>query len=451
MIAPGRLLLPPDIGSSRVLLGVSGGIDSMTLADLFQCFAPCREFAVATVNFRLRGSESDGDAALVRDWCSANGIMLFSTSFDTLGFAASKGISIEMAARELRYSWFDSLLEKEHFDYVAVAHNRNDNCETLMLNLLRGTGLRGACGMKPVSGKVIRPLLDITRYEIAEYASERNVPFREDSTNSDVNFSRNRIRNNVFPEFSKINPSFLASLASDMSHFSDSLDVLEEYFAARSVSLCRREGDTLLISMPELRKEPRPAWWLYRLLDGCNFDEASIPAILASMDSQPGALFSSPTHTLLRDREYFKVVPKSMSGPACVHDAEAGSQSAVGIEFVSMLPSELGEVKHPDLFMDAAKVCKPLAFRHWREGDRFRPFGMHSGTRKVSDFLVSRKVDRLEKSEVYVITDMGGADGSERILAVAGLEIDDRFKLDFASGNEKAAKVVLVHFRGFVH
>ena len=443
MIEPHRLLLPPDIGDSRVLLGVSGGVDSMTLADLFLRFRLCSDFAVASVNFRLRGSESDGDAELVRNWCLDNGVRLYSKSFDTRDYADSNGISIEMAARDLRYSWFASLLETEGFDYVAVAHNLNDNCETLMLNLLRGTGLRGASGMKPVSGQVIRPLLNVPRSDIAAYAAEHGVPFREDSTNSDVAFARNRIRNNVFPEFSAVNPSFLETLSGDMRHFGDSCDVLEEYFASKCGSMLRREGETLFISISELRKESHPAWWLYRLLDGCGFDEASIRAAAASLDSQPGALFSSPTHTMLRDREYLKVVPKPIQG------SEAQKPAEVRIEYVSMTAPELRGVRHPDLFLDAGKICRPLSCRAWREGDRFRPFGMKSGSRKVSDFLVSKKVDRLEKAEVLVVTDLGGEDGSERVVAVAGLEIDDRVAVRIPSDDKKAVETALIHFDGF--
>lgn len=443
MIDAHRLLLPPDIRDSRVLLGVSGGVDSMTLADLFQRNDLCRDFAVASVNFCLRGTESDGDSELVRKWCFEKGIRLHSRSFDTRGYSSSKGISIEMAARDLRYTWFESLLETEGFDYVAVAHNMNDNCETLMLNLLRGTGLRGATGMKAISGRVIRPLLNTPRSEIAAYAAEHGVPFREDSTNSDVSFARNRIRNNIFPEFSAINPSFLETFSGDMRHFSDSFEVLEGYFSSRCGSMQRMEGEVLYISIDELSKESRPAWWLYRLLDGFGFDESVICAAAASIGSQPGALFTSPTHILLLDRDYFKVFPKPM------HGAQTEGISEVCIEYASMSSDELRGIRHPDLFLDACKICRPLSSRAWREGDRFRPFGMKSGSRKVSDFLISKKIDRLQKASVKVVTDCGGEGGSERIVAVAGLEIDDRFAVKIPSDNKKAVEVALIHFDGF--
>ncbi|MCI2082019.1 MAG: tRNA lysidine(34) synthetase TilS [Bacteroidales bacterium] len=447
MMTMGQLLLPPDAGDLRIILGVSGGVDSMSMADLFMRFKPCRGFAVACVNFSLRGKESDGDAELVRKWCGKMGIRLFEKRFDTESYAAGRKISIEMAARELRYRWFDELLDTEGYDYVAVAHNRNDNCETLILNLLRGTGIRGVSGMGPVSGRILRPMLSVTRSEIYEYASKNGVPFREDSTNADVRFARNRIRNNVFREFVEINPSFLSTLSNDMRHFDEANGVLEQYFMLREGTLYRRDGDMLYVSIPLLSREKNAGWWLYRILEGCGFDESQLDSILASIDSQPGITFNSPTHTLLRDREYFKVMPKKSA-----EDLSGDPDSSVSIEFRGMTRNELAMIRKPDLFVDASKLALPLNVRRWREGDRFRPFGMHGGTRKVSDFLIGKKLDRFEKERVMVVSDYGGPDKVERIIAVAGLEIDDRFRIDSFSeeGDEgTAVSTAVIHFNGF--
>ena len=204
--------LLPDSGA--VLLAVSGGIDSMVMADLFLNSAHSSRITLAHCNFHLRGEESDGDCAFVRDWACTHGVPFREAGFDTRSYAGEHGVSIEMAARELRYSWFASLCDEEGFSAVAVAHNANDNAETLILNLLRGTGLTGICGMRelsPLAGSafavLIRPLLGFSRDEIREYALSRGLEWREDSTNADSAYKRNLIRNEVFPLFSKVNPS----------------------------------------------------------------------------------------------------------------------------------------------------------------------------------------------------------------------------------------------------
>ena len=216
-----------------LLVAVSGGIDSMCLADKVRLSG--EPFAIAHCNFCLRGDESDGDEALVRRWAASNSIVCHVRSFDTRSYSAQKGISIEMAARELRYKWFGSLCREYGYEAVAVAHNAQDNAETLILNLLRGTGLRGILGMKP-SGFIpvaeysdiplLRPLLGMTREEIEEYASAAGLPFRDDSTNFENDYKRNKLRNLVFPVFREINPSFVRTLNRDMERFGEEIPPL---------------------------------------------------------------------------------------------------------------------------------------------------------------------------------------------------------------------------------
>ena len=222
----------------RILLAVSGGIDSMYLANRAPELFPGARFAVAHCNFGLRGAESDGDEAFVRTWCTEHGMECFVERFDTRGYAAEHGQSIEMAARELRYAWFWRLLDERGFDAVAVAHNADDNAETLLLNLLRGTGTRGMRGMGDRDG-IVRPLLETSRAEIREWMEAHGLSWREDSTNADSSPKRNRIRNEVFPVFARINPSFVRTLGDDMRRIARVDDIAESYF--RSV----REGLTL--------------------------------------------------------------------------------------------------------------------------------------------------------------------------------------------------------------
>ena len=213
----------------RILLAVSGGIDSMYLANRAPELFPGARFAVAHCNFRLRGDESDGDEAFVRDWCAARGLDCFVERFDTRAYASAHGVSIEMAARELRYAWFARLCREQGFEAVAVAHNADDNAETLVLNLLRGTGTRGLRGMGERDG-ILRPLLGLSRAEIRTWMEAHGCAWREDSTNADNTPKRNCIRNEVFPLFARINPSFLRTLGEDMHRIALADDIAASWF-----------------------------------------------------------------------------------------------------------------------------------------------------------------------------------------------------------------------------
>ena len=266
--------LLPEGGA--VLLAVSGGIDSMVMADLFLGSPARRDVAVAHCNFHLRGDESDGDEAFVREWAGARGIPFLKKDFDTEAYSAGNGVSIEMAARDLRYAWFASLCVERGFSAVAVAHNANDNAETLFLNLLRGTGLKGLCGMRessvlPGSGGalLIRPMLGFSREEIEAYGRGNGIGWREDSTNSDSAYKRNLIRNEVFPLLEKVNPSFLATLTADMRRFSQAQAIVDDFFS--NSSSCFEDG---VIDVARLTGMPHWEYVLYRLLEPYGFNEA---------------------------------------------------------------------------------------------------------------------------------------------------------------------------------
>lgn len=279
----------------RILLAVSGGVDSMYLANRAQELFPGSCFAVAHCNFRLRGAESDGDEAFVREWCKEKGMPLYVNGFDTREYASSHGISIEMAARDLRYEWFAKLCSDRGFDAVAVAHNANDNAETLMLNLLRGTGSRGLRGMSQNRAGILRPLLGTSRAEIESWMKAKGLSWREDSSNSVNDVKRNIIRNEVFPIFSRINPSFMSTLNRDMEHFSQVDDIAEDYF--RSSGLNMDDG----VDLRELKTFKHWEYLLFRLLEPYNLSEETFGKLIALLKSDrtvSGKVFQSPTHTI---------------------------------------------------------------------------------------------------------------------------------------------------------
>ena len=255
----------------KVLLAVSGGIDSMYMAERAPELFPGASFAVCHCNFRLRGDESDGDEAFVRDWCARKGMPLFVKSFPTADFARQNDLSIEMAARELRYSWFGELCSSKGFDCVAVAHNADDNAETFFLNLLRGTGTRGLRGMGD-RDFIVRPLLGISRTEIRSWMEERGLAWREDSTNASPAYKRNRLRGEVIPVLKEMNPSLLSSLGRTMEHIRQVDDIAEDYFLSVRDDVLR-SGMIRIRTLLALR---HPRYILFRLAEPAGLTETAL-------------------------------------------------------------------------------------------------------------------------------------------------------------------------------
>lgn len=415
-----------------VLLAVSGGIDSMTMLYLVQHSALNIDFAVAHVNFSLRPGHCDKDQELVYEACTEAGIPFYTKKFDTAAYASEKGLSIEMAARELRYGWFSSLMDEHGYGYLLVAHNQNDSAETMMLNLLRGTGLRGLCGIRETNGNIIRPMLGFSRADIEAFAIKNHIRFREDSTNNDVEISRNRLRHNVFPEFEKINPSFLNTFSAEAGHFAQAEEILDELFAEKRASLGNERDGVACISIEALAAEPHKAYWMFRLLAPCGFTPAQIESALAAIDAQSGKEFCSATHRLIRDREFFKLYPLTDTPLPRIEVT------------VFDRTGDFDPRKHPAdvLYADADTIQLPLKVRPWSNGDRFRPLGMQT-SRLVSDFFSDLKLDLEQKHRagIVVFEDQEG----EHITAVAGIpspRIDDRYKITPTTKRIAAIRVI---------
>ncbi len=421
-----------DGAGGHVLLAVSGGIDSMTMADLFLHSALRLPLAVAHFNFHLRGTESDGDEALVHDWCLAQGVPFFRQEADTKAYASARALSIEMAARALRYDWFAALCREQGFTHLAVAHNLDDNAETLLLHLLRGTGMRGMSGIRedmPLPGaegvRIIRPLLGFSRKEIEAHAVRAGVPFRVDSTNTDVSFARNRIRNRVFPELAAINPSFLQTFRREMRQFSQMEALLDGVFSAGRDTLCREQDGVLVIDIPLLRQQGQTGWWLYRLLEGYGFNADQLEQIERSLDGLSGKTFISATHRLVKDRRELRVYSLTLTPDDLT--------ARLDVRTFTVTPGFDPKRKPEDvLFVDADLVRLPLSARAPRPGDRFRPFGMHAGSRLLSDFFTDLKLDVAQKEREIVVTTQN-ENGDEIIVAILGRRIDDRFKITAAT------------------
>lgn len=463
------------------LLAVSGGIDSMCMAELaYRCGL---DFAVAHCNFHLRGEESDGDEALVRDWAESRGVRFHRADFDTYAYAERYSVSIEMAARDLRYDWFLEVCEQNGYQVLAVAHNANDNAETLILNILRGTGLKGLTGMRadgnvPAPGgenvRMIRPLLGFSRKEIEDFAASAGVKYREDHTNRETVYKRNKLRHNVFPVFEEINPSFLKTFAREMEVFSQENDIAEEYFliAAGDVLEPVQEGERRRINVKKLLSIRHWRYVLFRLLEEYGFRDRRLEPVIRLLESGEtlsGKVFESPEFRLVtepgmlvvkelrQDRPAVSPVRfrrGPASGPFSGMLSENESCSVVRTdgryEFDGMRFSVSTEVTGEDpvsrardlaargvLAFDSGKLKMPFIVRTWRKGDWMRPMGM-KGRRKLSDIFTDLKLGREAKSRALVVVspELAGT------VAASGNASGPGSVSNAVSGNEKAGERV---------
>ena len=414
----------------NILLAVSGGIDSMCMATMAPELFRESGFSVAHCNFHLRGADSDADEALVRSWCAERGIPCLVRHFDTASYAAQKGISIEMAAREQRYAWFAQLCDEEGFDAVAIAHNAEDNVETLLLHLLRGTGGRGLRGLAS-GGKILRPLLDMSREQIQEYARTHGVPYREDASNADTRYRRNRLRHEVLPVFRDLNPSYLQTFAREMQHFAQENDIAEDYFRSCGISA---EADE--IPLDKLLGLRHWRYVLFRATERCQLSGATFDALcqlLESSGTRSGKEFFSPTHRILTTQRSLLIRPlEKASAPQSVCVTDEGDypfgDRIVRVERIGR--EDIGDLAVPGvLTADADALPFPFQLRSWRDGDWFQPFGMR-GSKKLSDLFADLKWSRAQKEQAVIAAPCGE---DSHVYALIGERMDESLRITPAS------------------
>ena len=456
-----------DSRSASFLLAVSGGMDSMCLLDLFSKVLEPSQYAVAHCNFSLRGEESDGDQALVESRTAELGVRFFVKRFDTQEYARERGISIEMAARDLRYEWFSQLCRDHCFDVLAVAHNANDNAETLMLNLLRGTGLNGLHGMAETShyhpgssdchperseGSVtlFRPLLGYTRKQIEGYMSAHRLQYRHDSSNFSSDYKRNKIRNEVFPVFEKINPSYVRTLNREIGYFAEAGSIVEDWCRQQLPEVLMSDtsdGSRLKISLPKLMASPHWRYLLYYLLEPYGFNSQTLVSIEDLLDSDrtiSGKRFESSAHTLLTTQSALVVFASESNGDMGPGRSDTSDEIMVirgqgiynfncarfQVEVVRW--SENMPLKQPQgtMIMDASNMRFPFVCRRWRQGDWLIPLGMR-GRKKVSDLFADLKYNALDKERAIIMVDTctDGLADQQHVAGVLGVRADDRYKV----------------------
>lgn len=414
--------------SDRILLAVSGGVDSIVMVQLFKDAG--FKFGIAHVNFGLRGNESDGDEVFVKNLAEKFGVPIFIKHFDTKQYAADSKISIQMAARDLRYAWFEEIVAENDYNFIATAHHLDDQAETFFINLLRGTGISGMHGILPKQGKIIRPLMFTTREKILAFAHDLNLPWREDQSNKSRKYLRNKLRLDVLSELYKINPLFSYKLNESISHMRDVETIYNYHIAGVTADLVQQTPNGITISIDWIYEYQPHNTYLFELLKPYDFSYPVVKEIARSIDTFSGKIFYSPTHRLLRDRENFIIQPLSDLSPDAIdNEVYTIERNTTNIEFpVCLCTHETDDIsgltmgKASIACLDLDKLQFPLKLRKWEKGDWFMPLGL-KGKMKISDFFINQKVSVADKEKSWLLL------SGEDIVWVIGKRIDNRFRI----------------------
>ncbi len=407
----------------KILLAVSGGIDSMVLMHLFEKSG--YDYGVVHCNFQLRGEESDGDEKFVREQVQMHGIPSFFKTFDTQEYARLNGISIEMAARELRYNYFEEIRLEHAYDLIATAHHQDDLIETFFLNLSRKTGIKGLTGIKDKSGNLIRPLLFAGRQEIEAYAAKHYIEYREDSSNNEVVFQRNYLRHKILPLFSELNPAFKKNLLASIDNLRDAENVYISVLKKDKETVVVENDGVIQIDIEKLRTTQFPQLLLLEVLSPLNFNSSVVDEVFHSLEAESGKQFFSKTHRLVKDRDQLFISELKESEEKIYYieedDAELFEPFDILVQKADSVNFDI--IKRSNVAcIDYDMIQFPLLIRKWKQGDYFQPLGM-TGIKKVSDFLIDRKVPLHEKENVWLLC------SGKKIVWIMGLRLDERFKV----------------------
>ncbi|HEY0046008.1 MAG TPA: tRNA lysidine(34) synthetase TilS [Flavobacterium sp.] len=408
----------PSLSDKKLLLAVSGGIDSMVMVELFSRLN--FNISIAHCNFNLRGKESDEDAAFVYKIAEREKIVCFQTSFNTAAYASDHKLSIQVAARQLRYLWFDELLHEYQLDFLLTAHHADDSLETFLINFSRGTGLDGLTGIPEKNGKILRPLLPFSRAEVVKYATDNNIEWREDSSNSSEKYLRNKLRHSVIPQLKDLNVGFLPSFSETIKSLQQAQSMVEDASVLIYKQVVIQKESKIIFKIFELKKLPNYSAYLHHWLKDFGF--TAWQDIYDLPDAQSGKCIYSADFLLLKDREILILERRQPDEQSQYEILDDSSQLS---DPINLQIESVPEIHQPDencIFVDANKISFPLILRKWEEGDHFFPFGM-SGSKKLSKYFKDMKIPVTDKSKIWILA------SDNNIVWVVGYRADDRFKI----------------------
>ncbi|MFN8274980.1 MAG: tRNA lysidine(34) synthetase TilS [Flavobacteriaceae bacterium] len=415
----------------RLLLAVSGGIDSMVLVSLMQ--KSDSQLGLAHVNFGLRGDESDADEIFVQNYAQQHQLPFYSQKFETEVYANNNGISIQMAARVLRYDWFAELLEQEAYDYVLTAHQADDVLETFIINLSRGTGIDGLCGIPEQNGKIIRPLLAFGRDEILKYAQDEQLAWREDSSNASDQYLRNQIRHHLVPELKNLSTDFLPAFQNTLAHLQQTRSLAEDAAAQLYSEIIESNGNQLAINLTQLLEKKNYQAYLYSWLQSYGF--SAWQDIYDLCFASSGKQVFSKDYGLLKDRDCLILYPLTEASSDEIYNVSMTEGVNFPLKISISQVADIQALGNSVIFVDADKIHFPLSLRRWQNGDVFYPLGMNGQSKKVSKYFKDERLSLLEKQNAWLLC------SGDAVVWIVNYRADERFKV--SGSTQKILKITL--------
>ncbi len=411
--------------TDRLLVGVSGGADSVLLLHLLSEIGV--DCGIAHCNFNLRGKESNDDELFVRELAHEYSLPFHLKSFDTKQYAKKNGISIEMAARDLRYEWFDKIRKEADYKYIAIAHHLDDSIETMLLNLVRGTGIRGLVGIRTKNKSVVRPLLFLKRTEIEQFMYNSNLAYRTDSSNNELIFKRNKIRQQILPIFEELNPKIRQTMQANLNRFAEIETIYLQSIEQKKAECISVQKTKTYININKFKKLDSKHTYLYEFIKVYGFTKTQVDSIIQSLDAESGKKFNTSSYCLIKDRNKLIIseIANSEKMVITINEEQKILKIPLNMQFVVIQKNEEFELvrKAKIVMLDFDKLSFPLTLRKWKAGDWFVPLGMKN-RKKVSDFLIDKKIDLIDKQNVYVL------ESSNNIIWILRHRLDDRYKID---------------------
>lgn len=409
------------LNQKKLLIAVSGGLDSVVLAHL--CKEANFDIALAHCNFNLRDTESDGDEKFILDLAETLDVEVFVQNFDTNNYAENNKLSIQMAARELRYNWFQELTAQLGYNYILTAHHADDNLETFLINLSRGTGLEGLTGIPETNGNIVRPLLSFSRETIKNYANNKKLQWREDSSNASTKYLRNQLRHDVIPKLKAVNSNLLQNFRNTLQHLKETEDIVEESVnAVLKRAIVDLNNDEITYNISEFLKLNNPKAYLVEIFKPFGF--TAFNDIVNLLDAQSGKQVFSQSYRLIKDRTHLILAPLQLEvekEDIKINAEDKDKSIANGILFFETVET-INNTSTDEIFVDVKTLSYPLTVRKWKEGDYFYPLGLN-GKKKISKYFKDEKLSLLDKEKCLLLC------SNNEIVWVINYRTDERFKV----------------------